>query len=58
MARKASAESLNAKPTPWMPANGTTDCKMPPSSVKNCSAPERICDSISVSPPSWLFGKI
>jgi hypothetical protein len=26
--------------------------------VKNSSAPVRICDSMSVSPPSWLLGNI
>ena len=41
-----------------MPASGTSVCRIRPDSGKMSMAPERTCDSMSVSPPSWLLGKI
>src|SRR5450432_3950812 len=41
---------------PLLPARGTSVCRISPDSGKKSIAPERTCDSMSVSPPSWLLG--
>src|SRR5438270_7839621 len=46
------------KPTPLIEETGTSVERIRPDSVKNSVAPERNWLSISVSEPSWLFGKI
>ncbi|MGY4332919.1 hypothetical protein ACVWWG_007336 [Bradyrhizobium sp. LB7.2] len=43
---------------PLMDAAGTRVDRIRPDSVKNSTPPERIWLSMSVSDPSWLFGKI
>ena len=42
---------------PLIDAAGTSVARINPESVKNSMPPERIWLSISVSEPSWLFGK-
>jgi hypothetical protein len=39
-------------------ATGTSVAITSAEGVKNSMPPERTCASMSVSPPSWLFGKI
>ena len=46
------------KPRPLIDATGTSVARIRPDSVKNSIAPERNWLSMSVSEPSWLFGKI
>ena len=43
---------------PLIEAAGTSVARIRPDSVKNSMPPERIWLSMSVSEPSWLFGKI
>src|SRR5215831_8381264 len=43
---------------PLIDAAGTSVARIRPDSVKNSMPPERIWLSMSVSEPSWLFGKI
>ena len=43
---------------PLIEAAGTSVDRIRPDSVKNSTPPERIWLSMSVSEPSWLFGKI
>src|SRR5262245_38317763 len=43
---------------PLMDAAGTRVDRIRPDSVKNSTPPERIWLNMSVSEPSWLFGKI
>ncbi len=43
---------------PLIEAAGTSVDRIRPDSVKNSMPPERIWLSMSVSEPSWLFGKI
>ena len=43
---------------PLIEAAGTSVARISPDSVKNSTPPERIWLSMSVSEPSWLFGKI
>src|SRR3954467_1749231 len=43
---------------PLIDAAGTSVAKIRPDNVKNSTPPERIWLSMSVSDPSWLFGKI
>src|SRR5581483_10260524 len=43
---------------PLIEAAGTNVARIRPDSVKNSMPPERIWLSMSVSEPSWLFGKI
>src|ERR1700746_1877625 len=43
---------------PLIEAAGTSVDRIRPDNVKNSMPPERIWLSISVSDPSWLFGKI
>ncbi len=43
---------------PLIEAAGTSVARIRPDSVKNSTPPERIWLSMSVSEPSWLFGKI
>src|SRR5262249_16208776 len=43
---------------PLIDAAGTSVARIRPDSVKNSTPPERIWLSMSVSEPSWLFGKI
>ena len=42
---------------PLIEAAGTSVARIRPDSVKNSTPPERIWLSMSVSEPSWLFGK-
>ena len=42
---------------PLIEAAGTSVARIRPDSVKNSMPPERIWLSMSVSEPSWLFGK-
>ena len=42
---------------PLIEAAGTKVARIKPDSVKNSTPPERIWLSMSVSEPSWLFGK-
>src|SRR5579871_4041806 len=46
------------KPRPLIEATFTSVARIRPDSVKNSMAPERSWLSMSVSEPSWLFGKI
>jgi len=41
---------------PLIETGGTRVDRIGPERVKNSSAPERSCDSESVSEPSWLLG--
>ena len=41
---------------PLIDATGTSVDRISPDNVKKSIAPERTCDSMSVSEPSWLFG--
>ncbi len=43
---------------PLIEAAGTSVARISPDSVKNSTPPERIWESVSVSEPSWLDGKI
>ena len=43
---------------PLIEAGGTSVDRIRPDSVKNSTPPERSWLSMSVSEPSWLFGKI
>ena len=43
---------------PLIEAAGTSVARIRPDSVKNSTPPERTWLSMSVSEPSWLFGKI
>ena len=43
---------------PLIDAAGTSVDRMRPESVKNSMPPERTWLSMSVSEPSWLFGKM
>ena len=43
---------------PLIDAAGTSVARIRPDSVKNSTPPERTWLSMSVSEPSWLFGKI
>ncbi len=43
---------------PLIDAAGTSVARIRPDSVKNSMPPDRIWLSMSVSEPSWLFGKI
>jgi hypothetical protein len=43
---------------PLMDAAGTRVARISPDSVKNSTPPDLIWLSMSVSEPSWLFGKI
>src|ERR1700687_738671 len=43
---------------PLIEAAGISVARIKPDSVKNSTPPERIWLSMSVSEPSWLFGKI
>ena len=43
---------------PLIEATGTSVARIRPDSVKNSTPPERTWLSMSVSEPSWLFGKI
>ena len=43
---------------PLMEASGTKVDRMRPDRLNIWIAPVRNCDSMSVSPPSWLLGKI
>lgn len=49
---------MKAKPTALMAATGTSVAMTSDDGVKKVSAPLRTCESMSVSPPSWLAGKI
>jgi hypothetical protein len=49
---------LKAKPTALIAATGTSVARTSAEGVKKVDAAERTWLSMSVSPPSWLFGKI
>ena len=42
---------------PLIEAAGTTVARIRPESVKKSMEPSRSCESMAVSPPSWLLGK-